>query len=195
MATTEEKGILDFLAGALAAAVGEVAVNEIKKGIQTAAGEKAKALLVDSGNRGETFAALAETIVAGMKPEERKDACEKTRGFFVQAQREHEEGELNSLLAKVPKEGKANVLCMLGTCQNYQEFAETIRAWMAHDNAIQMGLKLVKKAESSGEHIVGDDVHKLFTVATTAANNAAGAMLPGLRRLEARLEEKYGKRR
>jgi hypothetical protein len=188
MATNGEKtilqGVLEFAAGTAATLGVEAAVKAVRVHLGTLAQEKAKELFIDSGDRAKMFVEVAKLVTIGMTEDEKAAAGEKTRLWIVGAWKEHdEEGELTGLLKKVPDEGRPPVLWMLGNLSSYQEFAETIRAFLAHDNLFQKARKFARQAESAGETIVSDDVRKVWTATTNTIDTLAAAARPGVRTL------------
>jgi hypothetical protein len=198
MANNEEKtilqGALEFAAGTLAALGVEAAVKAAKQQLGIAAEAKAKELFVDTGDRSKILAAAAKLMID--TDPAKSNAGRNVRKWIVEAWNDHhEEGELTSLLKKVSDEDKPAVFQMLGSLESYDEFSETIRSFLTHDNALQTALKFVRQAESTGGTIAKNDLRALATNVAHGLNDAAGAMLPGLRRLDAWLEEKgHGKR-
>ena len=79
---------------------------------------------------------------------------------------------------------------MLGLCDDYDEFANTIRAFLANDSALQKVLRMVKDAETDGKTIISSDVHKVANAAARGLNEAAGAALPHLQRFSDWLERR-----
>ncbi len=194
------EGFLDFGAGILSAAVGDAAVNAIRGHIKTAGEEKAKDLFVDSGDRAKTLAEVAKLMISGTTIS-KEEAGKNVWRFILEAQKRHEEGELTSLLKKVSGDDKPFVFQMLGSLGTYEEltpyetFTATVRSFLAHDNFFQEAMKLAKRAEATGETIVGNDIRTVGKAAARGLNNAAGAILPSLRQLNTWLEEKeHGKR-
>jgi hypothetical protein len=175
------QGFLDFGAGILTAAVGDAAANAIRGHINDLAGEKAKELFVDVGDRAKTLAEVSKLILSN--DEKKRVAGNKIRAWIVEGWEKHEEGELTSLLKKIPDNNKAAVFQMLGSLDTYDEFTKTIRGFLFHDNALQIALKMVKQAESTGDIIVSDDIRELWTATSTTVNNLAGAARPGIRNL------------
>lgn len=193
MATSEneKKGILGFLTGALGTIGVEEAVKAVREHINTAATEKAHELFEDSGHRAETMVAVAKLTTAGMSDDQKAEAGKQARAWIVKAwKKNHEEGELTSLLKKIPDEDKPAVLVMLGKSADYDEFVDTIRAFLIHDNVGQVLLKFADRVESTGGRIASDDVHKVVNAAAYGLNNAAQVALPYLRELEARLNKR-----
>jgi hypothetical protein len=189
MATAEEKsilqGVLEFAAGTLTTLGVNAAAKAVKQHIGTVAEQKANELFVDTGDRAKTLAEVAKLRTA----DPTTDPLKRLAGFNVQRwiveawKDHHEEGDLSSLLRKVPDEDKPAVLFMLGSLGSYAEFTDTIRAFLSHDNALQKALKMVERAESAGETIVGEDIRRVLQATATTINNFAGAARPGVRNL------------
>jgi hypothetical protein len=175
------RGIIEFGAGTLAAVGVEAALKAAKEHIGVAAEAKAKELFIDSGDRAKTFAEVAKLAISNNPA--KKAAGNKVRGFIVEAQGEHEEGELTNLLKKVSDGDKSVVLQMLGSLDSYEEFTATVRSFLAHDNFFQEVMKLAKRAEATGGTIVSDDVRTIWRATTATINNFAGAARPGIRNL------------
>ncbi len=192
-------GILEFGGGILTAVVGEVTAKAIKEHSQAAIENKAKEYFVDGGERAKILAEVGKLMTADATTQPLKRAAGlRIQKWILEAWEDHhEEGELTSLLRKIPDEDKSVVLFMLGSLSSYDEFTTTIRAFLSHDNALQKAVKLVRQAESSGESIVSDDIRRIsrFAVAslgkaTNTINEAAGAVLPSLQRFSDWLENR-----
>jgi len=185
MATNEEKsilqGILEFAAGTAATLGVEAAVKAVKEHVGALAEKKATELFVDSGDRAKMFVEVAKMVTIGMNDGDKITAGKKARLWIVEAWKErNEEGELTGLLKKVPDEGMPAVLWMLGSLNSYEEFAETIRAFLAHDNFFQ---EIAKRAETTGGTIVNDDIRKVWDATTATVNTIAAAARPSVRNI------------
>ena len=197
MATTENerKGILDFAAGTLATLGVEAAARAFRSHLSTAVVQKANELMNDGGSRIDILADVA-TLMTDADADKRK-VGNQARLFFIEAQRRHEEGDLNTLLRRFPPE-KADkrivVLQMLGGLDNYEEFAATIKSMLSHDNVMQKALKIAERMESAGGGIINDDLRKIREMAASSlekvannVNSIAGAARPNVRDLTATL--------
>ncbi len=193
MASTEEKtilqGILEFAAGTAATLGVEAAVKALKQQVGTAATAKAKELFVDAGDRTKILAEVAKMV--NSNDEGTEIAGRNIKHWVIDAWKDkNEEGELTSLLRKVSDADRPGVFLMLGCSSSYQEFTDTVRAFLAHDNILQLALKIAKQAESEGRAIGGNDFRKIRDFVATSLGNAnstintlAAAARPGIRNL------------
>lgn len=190
-----DKTVWEEILAALVGALGTVGVGELvkfaKNRVQAAAIKKADDLLDDHGSR---TAILTDVATLMKSPDEKTaKAGNQVREWFIQAERDHLEGEITDLFRKFP-ENKADdrrlVFEVLGGLDSYDAFIATVTTFLKHDNLFQLMLKAAENAKKAGGSLFGEDVRKIQELAKgllkgigNSANDAAGVLLPHVQNL------------